>query len=155
MFNKILVALDHADKSQFVLDEAKYLAICTRAQVLLLYVLNPTEERMKQAAHLPQASEQEEMAVLRLLAQPLVDAGISTESKQVEGDPGRVICQMAEDWQADVIIMGRRGRSGMRELLLGSVSNYVLHHAPCSVLTVQGKTVRTDDEALQQYLDTF
>ncbi|MEO0350033.1 MAG: universal stress protein, partial [Cyanobacteria bacterium P01_A01_bin.15] len=41
-------------------------------------------------------------------------------------------------WNADLIMMGRRGRSGFSELLLGSVSNYVMHHAPCSVLTVQG-----------------
>jgi hypothetical protein len=38
--------------------------------------------------------------------------------------------------------MGRRGRTGISELLLGSVSNYVTHHATCSVLIVQGKDNR-------------
>ena len=37
----------------------------------------------------------------------------------------------------DVIVMGHRGISGLQEFFLGSVSNYVLHHAPCSVLIVQ------------------
>jgi nucleotide-binding universal stress UspA family protein len=44
----------------------------------------------------------------------------------------------AQIWHADLIVMGRRGVSGMHELFLGSVSNYVTHHAPCSVLVVQG-----------------
>lgn len=43
--------------------------------------------------------------------------------------------RVARNWQADVIVIDRRGIS---ELLMGSVSNYVLHHAQCSVFTVQG-----------------
>jgi len=37
-----------------------------------------------------------------------------------------------------VIMIGRHGRTGLAEFFLGSVSNYVMHHAPCSVLTIQG-----------------
>jgi hypothetical protein len=51
--------------------------------------------------------------------------------------PGPTICKLAHDWPADLIVLGNRGRSGMAELLLGSVSNYVLHHAACSVLVVK------------------
>jgi len=47
-----------------------------------------------------------------------------------------MICELAIDWNADLIMMGRRGRSGIAEFFLGSVSNYVLHHAPCSVQIV-------------------
>ncbi|RMG10302.1 MAG: universal stress protein, partial [Cyanobacteria bacterium J055] len=39
-----------------------------------------------------------------------------------------------------LIIVGRRGRQGIEEAVLGSVSNYVVHHAPCSVLAIQGKS---------------
>lgn len=58
-----------------------------------------------------------------------------------------MICELARNWNADLIILGRRGRTGLSELLLGSVSNYVLHHAPCSVLTVQQpKELNTEEQ---------
>jgi nucleotide-binding universal stress UspA family protein len=120
-----------------------------------MHVLIPIEEKVKQAAHPSHNTEQEELEWLRSLNQSFLDAGLKAEITQLQGDVGRIICQVAEDWSADVIALGRRGRSGMGELFLGSVSNYVLHHAPCSVLTVQGKSVRTQDEELQHYLDTF
>ncbi|MGL4622525.1 MAG: universal stress protein, partial [Chroococcidiopsis sp.] len=49
----------------------------------------------------------------------------------------RLICDFALAWKADLIVTGRRGRRGLSEFFMGSVSNYVLHHASCSVLTVQ------------------
>jgi len=65
--------------------------------------------------------------------------GISCELKCQLGHPGSLIRDMARHWGADLIVMGRRGRTGMAEVFLGSVSNYVLHHAACSVLVVQNE----------------
>jgi nucleotide-binding universal stress UspA family protein len=64
-------------------------------------------------------------------------AGVSTEFIQSPGNPGQTICNLASTWGADLIIVGRQGLSGWSELALGSVSNYVIHNAPCSVLTMQ------------------
>lgn len=77
------------------------------------------------------------MELLRSRTRKAMAAGVSTEFTQLAGSPGKTICDLASDWGADLIVMGRRGRSGLSELILGSVSNYVLHHARCSVLTVQ------------------
>ncbi|NER79754.1 MAG: universal stress protein [Leptolyngbya sp. SIO1D8] len=63
--------------------------------------------------------------------------GITVEWTQAVGEPGRQICNIAKDWKADLIMLGLRQRIGFEEFLLGSVSNYVMHHAPCSVMTVQ------------------
>ena len=63
---------------------------------------------------------------------------VPAEFTQNAGDPGPVICSVAQTWGADLILMGRRGLSGLGELVLGSASNYVLHHAACSVLVMQG-----------------
>ena len=53
------------------------------------------------------------------------------------GEVGPQICDIAKQYQADIIVIGRRGRGRIQTALLGSVSNYVLHHAHCSVLVVQ------------------
>jgi nucleotide-binding universal stress UspA family protein len=67
--------------------------------------------------------------------------GVKAELRQQLGDPGSLICDIAREAAVDLILVGRRGRSGLSEMLLGSVSNHVMHHAPCSVLTVQGAAV--------------
>jgi nucleotide-binding universal stress UspA family protein len=83
--------------------------------------------------------EQRGLAALRSLTESALEQGIVAEFTQNIGNPGRMICALAHTWDADLIILGRRGLSGLNELFLGSVSNYVTHHAPCAVLTVQGK----------------
>ncbi|WP_235111848.1 universal stress protein [Acaryochloris sp. 'Moss Beach'] len=53
------------------------------------------------------------------------------------GNPRQEICDFAKEWNADLILMGSRGHSGVKELVLGSISNYVVHHALCSVMVVR------------------
>lgn len=65
--------------------------------------------------------------------------GVRATFEVVLGRPNHQICDLAQTWQADLIVLGRQNHSGLAELFLGSVSNYVLHHAPCSVFFVQGK----------------
>lgn len=65
------------------------------------------------------------------------EEGVQADYEYAVGDPGRLICQLAKQHEVDLIVVGRRGRRGMSEILLGSVSNYVVHHAPCQVLVVQ------------------
>ena len=60
---------------------------------------------------------------------------ISTEI--IEGSPRQVIVDEAENWHADLIMMGSRGLGAWNRVLLGSVSSGVVHHAPCSVEIVR------------------
>jgi nucleotide-binding universal stress UspA family protein len=64
---------------------------------------------------------------------------ITAEIFQNMGDAGRTICETAKNYSADIIVMGRNQRSVLSEIFLGSTSNYVLHHAPCSVMVIQQK----------------
>lgn len=67
----------------------------------------------------------------------LCDRGIQAEVERCFGQPSHEICDLAKRWNADLIVIGRRGHSGLTEALMGSVSNHVMHHAPCAVLVVQ------------------
>lgn len=60
----------------------------------------------------------------------------SADAEQVvlEGDPGAALCSFADEVGADAIVMGSRGRGGVKRALLGSVSDYVVRHAPCPVV---------------------
>jgi nucleotide-binding universal stress UspA family protein len=64
---------------------------------------------------------------------------ITAEIFQNMGDAGRTICETAKKYSADLIVIGRNQRSVLSEIFLGSTSNYVLHHAPCSVMVIQQK----------------
>ncbi|MEC4886179.1 MAG: universal stress protein [Scytonema sp. PMC 1070.18] len=158
MFHKVLVAIDDSEISQHIFDEAIFLAKSVSANVLLLHVLSPFESSQLNPVFLQpngvypalhteavnrymmqwENLKQERHNLLSSLAEKGKQAGIDVEFSQNFGDPGRMICDVARSWNADLIIVGRRGRRGLSELFLGSVSNYVLHNAPCSVLTVQG-----------------
>lgn len=158
MLHRILVALDHSDISRLVFDEALLLAKALSSNLLLLHVLSPDDEGYPDTVIFPtpdavypslydqllerraeqwQAFEKKQLNVLQSFAKIAIDAGLDVELIQAPENPGATICQVAQSWEADLIIMGRHGRSGLAELVLGSVSNYVTHHAPCSVLVIQ------------------
>jgi nucleotide-binding universal stress UspA family protein len=155
MFHKILVAIDNTDIGRHVFDEALFVAKATDAKMMLLHVVSPYDENypmyvypytfpstlhgevVKQYSGHLQALEHEGIEFLTLLCNQAIASGVTTEFTQNLGDPGRIICQLARNWEADLIMVGRRGISGLSEFFLGSVSNYVLHNASCSVLTVQ------------------
>jgi nucleotide-binding universal stress UspA family protein len=59
------------------------------------------------------------------------------ESRVVRGDPGHQLCTLAEDLPASVIVVGSRGRGAVKRMLLGSVSDHVVHNAPCPVLVMR------------------
>jgi nucleotide-binding universal stress UspA family protein len=66
---------------------------------------------------------------------------VTVEPSVAQGDPGAVLCDRATDLGADVVVVGSRGRGAIRRALLGSVSTYVVHNAPCPVLVVRGGAV--------------
>lgn len=68
----------------------------------------------------------------------LRSVGIQTESEVRSGDPAGEIIAVAEGSDADLIVVGSRGQTGLRRIVLGSVARKVLYHASTSVLMVRG-----------------
>jgi len=65
-------------------------------------------------------------------------SGVRIEPRVVPGPASEALIQVAQD--AELLVVGSRGRGRVRELLLGSVSGYVTHHAPCPVVVVRGQS---------------
>ena len=176
MFHKILAAIDTSPISRWVVNFASSLAKQSNAQLGLLYVLtldqtedlplskfdttNTLEEYPTPSGslikryighseldHLNETNNPE-LNLLKSYTHDAISQGVSAEFFQCIGDPGVAICDFAKAWQADLIVIGHRGRSGLAELLLGSVSNHVVHHAPCSVHIVR-PTLQTSSTELQ------
>lgn len=159
MFNKILVAIDNTDTGKHVFEEALALAQATGASLMLLHVLSPYEEghpvlpALSNLVYHPSTQTRtvevylkeldtykaRELERLRSHVAQAKAFGVEADFTLTIGGPGYAICDLARSWGVDLIVVGHRGRVGLNEVLLGSVSNYVTHHAPCSVLTVHAK----------------
>lgn len=59
------------------------------------------------------------------------------DSRIIQGEPGPAICRLASEVSAAGIVIGSRGRGGLKRAVLGSVSDHVVRHAPCPVLVTR------------------
>lgn len=152
MLQRILVAINNSEIGQQVFEEALALGKATGANMMILHVLDPEEpgspevpetyytysvpldeQIMKLYRQQWQEFENQGLKMLQSLADLATGVGVTTEFTQKPGSPGRAICELADSWSADLIVMGRRGLSSVKEAFFGSVSSYVLHRASCSV----------------------
>lgn len=135
---KILVPLDGSKNSFKGLDEAIYLARQCQATITGLYVI-PVYPRNLSDVIMPY------QIVLTKEAKTLMDrsklhcakSGIDFRSAVVYGSPSIEITDLASTKKFDLIIMGSRGNSGVKEMFLGSVANAVVHKSKIPVLIVK------------------
>jgi nucleotide-binding universal stress UspA family protein len=80
---------------------------------------------------------QTEAAFQKVIAADPILNGICIDFRVLFGDPGRMICQFAEQQHANLIIVPSHGRSGFTRLLLGSVAERIVRHAHCPVLVLR------------------
>jgi len=128
MFNRILVAVDRSEMSIKVFEQALSLAKITSANLMLLHVLSQEEEGSPEALIFPNIDyypgwneqsfqlyqehwekfKNEGLQMLQSWSAQANKSGVNTEFTQNTGNPGRRICELAIDWNADLIMMGRR-----------------------------------------------
>lgn len=153
-YQRILAALDQSLLSEQVFATALELAQSQRAHLHLAHCFTlplPTNldfgDRYRASARefLAIAQEQVESTLehtrqwLATLETQAKNAGVEVSWDWRGGEPGPQICDIANHYNADLIVIGRRGRGRIQTALLGSISHYVLHHAHCSVLVVQNQ----------------
>jgi nucleotide-binding universal stress UspA family protein len=158
LFKKILVAIDRSPQSQVIFEQALELAQKEGSGLMLFHCLKWEAEAQGGPFIGTLADVGMYGSLHRLQRERLQNESedarnwlrdyVSRQHQRVFlqnliarlAAPNLQICDLAKAWGADLIVLGRRGHKGLSEILLGSVSNYVLHHAPCSVLVVQGIT---------------
>ncbi len=137
----VLVPVDGSLSAIHAAEYASSIAGKYGAQVHLIHVIDLNQymnsfEQVSGSGYLPQEIMQAGKKILQA-AQDRVDADVSCRQILEIGRPAEKILSSADRIHADLIIMSSRGMSALKQALLGSVSQYVLLHAPCPVLIVK------------------
>lgn len=138
----ILVPIDFSESSSQALTYAIELAAVLKARLTLLHVIQPiVTGGYDMGIGLPASYIAElEADITQSLAtelQRVTDAGLTGDMLIIHGTPFYLILETAKTHQADMIIMGTQGRTGLSHILLGSVAERVVRQAPCPVLVVR------------------
>jgi len=136
IIKKILVPIDGSKNSMRGLDEAIYLARQCHATITGLYVIpiyprNFGDAIMPYQIHLTKSAKKFMESAKTECAQK----GIVFKSKIIFGSPTIEINEMAKGF--DIVVIGSRGQSGLKEIFLGSVANAVVHKSKIPVLVIK------------------
>ena len=145
MYKHLLVPVDGSDTSKLAVDKAAVLAKAFGSRVTVIYVIDPypftgvgTDFAYGQAEYLSAATAEANEAIKH--AKHLLDqSGVTVDSSVIEAHTAwRGIVEAGETLDADLIVMGSHGRSGLEKLVLGSVTQAVLSHTKLPVLVACG-----------------
>ena len=155
-YNRIMVAIDPDSEGDApVFAHALSLATAGReTHLLIAAAIDPVTaaeltDSIGTLAQLDSSSAQDALqhqrSVVYSRTQALLDGlsqearacgGITAQTSVQMGQPGPMLCHLAREWKADLFVLGLTRRGQLVDCLLGSVTQYVVHHAPCSVLLV-------------------
>jgi nucleotide-binding universal stress UspA family protein len=134
---RILVAVDGSAFSDAAVDQAISLGGICNSQIFVISVVDLYPEQMEVAPALVEKMSKEVRQHLDKAKKMVDESGMPCETiVHMGGAPHRFIVQEAKDKEIDLIVMGTHGRSGIKRVLLGSVAQNVIGHAPCPVLVV-------------------
>ncbi len=149
---KILISIDGSQASDHALAKALVFAAPLQAEVLLLTVVEPLSSYVPEVMMptgdwvgwrgLPDVElERKILSAGQALLQKAQDtcqaAQIECRTRLETGQPRDVICHVAQEETPDLLVIGSRGLGSVERLMLGSVSDYVLHHCPVPILVVR------------------
>lgn len=140
--HRILIPIDFSPGAKHALDYGCKLAARLEVPVVLAYVEPPAITYTADIGWIPPVADPELRAATdnqlgifaahaRTLGAPAVDR------LHLDGDPAYELVRVATLHDCDLIVMGTHGRGGIKRLVLGSVAEQVVRHAPCPVLTVR------------------
>lgn len=140
---KLLVPVDFSDLTEKVLPTAQYLARVYDAEVHLLHVLEVVSGPLKVFSNFDE--DEARKKALELMDEVIANAEGGTDFRKIvkTGKPYRKILEAASEINANAIVMGTHGASGVRELMVGTNASRVIRAAKCPVMTMSAKPAHT------------
>ena len=139
-YKRILIAVDHSPNSLNAATKGFELAIALKADIGVASIIDIMNEPVIPETGLVSNDQQNSSLAKanKLIDELLIQYPQSGEVVRFthEGFPKNEIVMIAKDWQADLIVMGTHGRTGLSYLLMGSVAEYVIKHAKIPVMVV-------------------
>lgn len=133
----ILLAIDGSEYCNGAVKEAIFMAKSCGSRLSVIYVLDINPELETEGLQIVEKMELSAKGHLDAVKKMAAEENIECESiVRRHDEPYKAIIEEAKKRKIDVIIMGRRGRSGLRKVLMGSVTAKVIGYAPCKVLIV-------------------
>jgi nucleotide-binding universal stress UspA family protein len=145
VFTRIVVGTDGSETAGEAVRQAIDLAKMSGATLSIVSAYEPISKRRVEGEKLDAPADvqyeinprEDVNLVLDTAAAAARKEGVEVQTHPVEDDPADAILNVAEESNADLIVVGNKGMTGARRFLLGSVPNNVSHHAPCSVIIVR------------------
>lgn len=132
----IMVSHDGSKKAQDALEKAVELFIPMKPKILLLTVVEaPADASSENEGNFKKLCERREED-LRTIGSWVVDQGLEADVIIAVGDPRRMILEATKTKSPDVLVVAKRGGGLLDEMVLGSVSAYLIRHASCPVLVM-------------------
>jgi nucleotide-binding universal stress UspA family protein len=147
MFENIILATDGSKHSQKAAEAGIELAKLAKGKITALFVIDVAKEYEgmggvdwniadKVVQGVKDSLQQWGNDTLKAVGEMAQKAGVPLQAKIVEGQPATEIMKLAETSNADLIVMGRLGRTGISKFLMGSVAEKVVRHSRVPVLMV-------------------
>ena len=143
----ILHPTDFSERSQDALGLACALARDYGARLIILHVAEVPTVAYGEGVVAPNPEELRAAAQEQLDGLQMPHANVRAERRLAQGDAVTEILRVAREANADLIILGTHGRTGLARLLMGSVAEQVVRKAACPVLTVKAPFPETVTEA--------
>jgi nucleotide-binding universal stress UspA family protein len=132
---RILAALDGSEYSEKAFDQALSMARICNSKLFAISVVDLYPEQMELAPALEEKMSAEARGILERAKQKAEQENIACETIVHMGGPANeFIVQEAKEKNIDLIVMGTHGRTGLKRVIMGSVAERVIGHAPCAVL---------------------
>ena len=143
MLLKVLLAIDNSKFSEAATQTLIAQVRPNQTEVRVLHVIevyplySASQRLGPDVAVASEEHRREAEALVEQTARALRDAGFRVTTAVEQGDPKVVVIDTAEEWNADLIMLGSHGEKDWTRFLMGSVSEAVVRHAPCSVQVVR------------------